>query len=105
MNSISWTKWRLVSIRHYVRLGFVFNNYVGAQNAEESLNQEKEKNADLTSHLERLRDHVSTLTSKFEGLQRKEKEMNERHREQVCINVTFSMTDSLHANRNVNYSW
>jgi hypothetical protein len=65
---------------------------LGAHDAEESSVQEKEKNADLHSQHEKLRDHISSITSTLEGLRRKEKEMNEKYREQVRMSVTKSGT-------------
>jgi len=58
--------------------------YSGAHNAESSLEQEKAKNADLESQREKLHNHVSLITSQFDSLQRKEKEMDEKSKEQVC---------------------
>jgi len=57
--------------------------YLGANNAEESLGQEKTKNTDLESQCEKLHNQINLVTSKLELLQRGEKEMNERSREQV----------------------
>ncbi|KAJ3571571.1 hypothetical protein NP233_g3682 [Leucocoprinus birnbaumii] len=53
-----------------------------AQSAEESLEQEREKNADLQSQHQRLHDHISSVTSSLDSLQRKEKQMNDKYREQ-----------------------
>jgi len=68
--------------------------YSGVRNAESSLEQEKAKNVDLESQREKLYNHVSLITSQFDSLQRKEKEMDERLREQVytmlCIHFRIS---------------
>lgn len=63
----------------------------GAHNAEKSLDQEMEKNAELHSQHEELHKHISSITSTLEGLQRKEKEMIEKNREQVRISPSTAL--------------
>lgn len=60
----------------------------GAHNAEEALNQEKEKCANLSERLEKSREHTDSMAQNLEVLKRKEKEANEKCREQVCIHLT-----------------
>lgn len=62
----------------------------GAHNAEEALNQEKEKCANLSERLEKSQEHTDSMAQNLEVLKRKEKEVNEKCREQVSI---YLLTD------------
>lgn len=84
VNCIDWTKLKQVRIL----LPYLFSDThisSGAQNAEEALAQEKGTNANLNAQLDRLQERITSMTQDLEGLQRKEKEMSEKHREQVSI--------------------
>lgn len=66
------------------------SSIAGAENAEESLSQEQERNTDVVEQLEKLQEQYQMTTSRLEDLSRKEKDMKERLREQVCTCDTLS---------------